>query len=238
MKPLHAIATAALLGTLACSSNDPAPAGSGGSLQASPEGPVSPVDHPPIDPGKGPITSAEPRRLTVDQLRRSFPIALGKDQNGEDITWKVAGNKKGLDQNADTLGEADYIITTEEILEPSPLYLKFADDAARSICDQALASDLTKATPADRTILRRVEKADTVQTNPAGVDDNLRYLALRMHGVKVADDDAATVEPLRTLFTSTVDAFAAGGAPTEDHIKEGWRVVCVALLTAPEFHIY
>src|SRR5262245_59127810 len=136
------------------------------------------------------------------------------------------------------MGEADYIIITEEILEPSPLYVKFADDAARSVCDQALASDATKAAPADRTILRRVEKTDTVATNPAGIDDNLRYLKLRMHGVKIADDDTATVEPLRALFTTTVDAFAAGVEPTEDHVKEGWRVVCVALLTAPEFHLY
>jgi len=237
MKPLYTIATVVLLGTLACSSNDPAPAGGDGSLKTSPEGAVNPVDHPPLDPSKAPITSAQTRRLTVEQLRRSFPVAFGKDQDGEDITWRV-GNKNGLDENADTMGEADYIITTEEILEPSPLYVKFADDAARSVCDQVLASDWTKAAPADRTLLRRVEKADTVATNPAGIDANLRYLELRMHGVKIADDDTATVEPLRALFTTTVDAFAAGSTPTEEHVKEGWRVVCVALLTAPEFHIY
>ena len=87
-------------------------------------------------------------------------------------------------------------------------------------------------------LLRHADKADTVSSNPAAIDKNLRYLELRMHAVKVDDTDATTIAPLRTLFQSTVDALAAGAAASESDVKEGWRVVCVALLTAPEFHIY
>jgi hypothetical protein len=220
---------------LACGSTDPA-AGRP-SLETSPEGPSLPVDHPPVDPSKVPVTAAVPQRLSVQQLRQTFPVTMGSDQSGKAITW-IDGKKPGLDSNADTLGEADYIVLTEEMKEPSPLYLKFVDDAARSTCDQALATDWAIADPSGGTVLRHAGTADSSTSNAAGVDANLRYLKLRMHGVKVADDDTTSIQPLRALFDDTVAAWAAGGTATDAHVKEGWRVVCVALLTAPEFHLY
>src|SRR5690606_638507 len=91
----------------------------------------------------------------------------------------------------------------------------------------------------DRALYRFVDVLDTVETSPAGVDQNLRYLKLRFHGVRVPDDDAQGIAPLRTLFARGVEA-ARGtqSALTEAHVREGWRLVCVALMTAPEFHIY
>jgi len=226
------------LAAAACSSSPDDSAGKNPSLGATDKGPAAPVDHPPVDPGKIPNLSAAPQRVTIQSLRLSFPIALGTDDKGEPITWKLGDGSNGLDKMSDSLGEADFIDTTEDSVEPSPLYLKFMDDAARDVCNRALSADYARTDKSARVLLHGLEKNDTVATNPTGVDANLRGLKLRMHGVKVAEDDATTIEPLRSLFTTAVDKAAGGGTPAEADVKEGWRVVCVALLTAPEFHVY
>lgn len=204
-------------------------------LDTTPAGSAMPVDHPALE---APIISAGARRLSVEQLRRSLPVVMGNDAQGNPITWKVANGKNGLDDNADTLGEADYINTTEDNLEPAPLYLKFVDDAARDVCTRALAADAGRSDPASRVILRHVEETDTVQSAASKIDQNLRYLKLRFHGVKIADTDTTTIAPLRTLFDQAVTKAAAGGTPSADDVSTGWHLICVALLTAPEFHIY
>lgn len=186
-------------------------------LDTTPAGTALPVDHPALD---APLVSAGTRRLTVEQLRRSLPVLMGNDANGQPITWKV-GSKNGLDDNADTLGEADYVNTTEDNLEPAPLYLKFIDDAARDVCKRALDADETRSDPKTRTLLRHVEADDTIASAPAKIDENLRYLKLRFHAKKIAGDDTTSIAPLRGLFE-------AGG----------WHLVCVALLTSPELHIH
>ncbi len=193
-------------------------------LDTTPAGTALPVDHPTLD---APLISAGTRRLTVEQLRRSLPVLMGNDENGEPITWKV-GSKNGLDDNADTLGEADYLNTTEDNVEPAPLYLKFIDDAARDVCKRALDADETRSDPKTRALLRHAELTDTIESAPAEIDRNLRYLKLRFHATKIADDDVTRIAPLRTLF-------AKGSA---EDVKSGWHLVCVALLESPELHLY
>lgn len=216
----------------ACSSGSSGPA-----LDVDPGGDAVPADHPPIDPSKRPVESATTRRLSVAQLRGSFPVAMGKDELDNDITW-ILYSKPALDRLSDVLGEADYANRTDDNLEPSPLYVKFMDAAARDVCNRTLAADALRTDATTRVLTRYVEKIDTVATNPTGVDANLRYLKLRFHGVKVQEGDDTLIAPLRTLFTEAVTAAAAGGTVYESDVKEGWRVVCVALLTAPEFHLY
>jgi hypothetical protein len=165
------------------------------------EGPAAPLDHPPIDVPQTKI-AASPQRLTVSQLEASWAVALGKDKQGRDITWRLPDGTPGLARYARTLGEPDYLVSTEQNLEPSTLYAKFIDDAARSVCDQAIEADKT-----------RTEK---VITRHEDVAQNLRYLKLRMHGIQLDD-----VKPLQDLYQ-----------------KAGWRGVCVALVSAPEFHLY
>jgi hypothetical protein len=226
-----------LFATLAaCSSGAPSEA-SGPSLTETPEMPSPPIDHPPIDPAKKPVTSAVVQRVSVAQLRGTFPVILGKDVNGKDITW-MSGGTPALDKMADVLGEADYAFVTQDNRDPSALYLKFMDDAARDVCDRALTADAARPNTADRVLLRYVGPTDTATTNAAGVDQNLGYLALRFHGIKVKEGDDARLAPLRKLFTDSVTAAAAGNSVTTAHVTEGWRAVCVALITAPEFHLY
>jgi hypothetical protein len=195
-------------------------------------GSALPVDHPPLGTPGATSDSRQPTRLTILQLRGSLPVALGNDVNGNPITWQVGSAQKpaaGLDAFSRTLGEADYVNATEDNLEPSPIYVKFMDDAARNVCDQALAADAAQPTPSQRTILRYVSPQDTPETNLAGFNQNLSYLKLRWHGIKVTDD--APLAPLRVLFT-------AAGQNSRTPGQDGWRAVCVTLLTAPEFHIY
>lgn len=221
--------TAAL--QLSCSS-DPGGAGAAPSVEVTPGGDALPADHPPLDPSLLPVRSARSQRLSVKQLRGTIPVAMGTDVDGDDIVWMLY-SYPGLEKLADVLGEADYTNRTSDNLEISPLYLKFMDAAARDVCGKALTADLARPDPKTRVLLRHVEKNDTVATNAGGVDANLRYLKLRYHAVKVAEGDDEPIAMLRTLFA---DAAAAGGVAIGP--QEGWRAVCVALLTAPEFHLY
>lgn len=130
---------ALLLGLLlpACAGDDPA---SGKGLERGPGSPVDPLDHPPVDvPPSSPVSAAT-KRLSVEQLRRTLPALMGDDKAGNPITWQD-GQAAGLDVNAAALGEADYIYMTADETSPGPLYVKFMDDAARSVCDQALEAD-------------------------------------------------------------------------------------------------
>jgi hypothetical protein len=220
----------------ACSSGAPAES-SGPSLTDTPGGDAPPTDHPPIDPAKKPVTSAVAQRVSIAQLRGAFPVILGKDVNDKDITWTI-GNASALDKMADVLGEPDYAFVVSENRDPSALYLKFMDDAARDVCNRALLADAARPTAATRVLYRHVEKTDTVASNAVGVTQNLAYLKLRFHGTKVKEGDDTLLAPLRQLFTDSVTAAAAGQPVTAAHVTEGWRSVCVALVIAPEFHLY
>ncbi len=213
--------TGSLLALMAFGCEAP-PAGEAGpgkdTVEAAPTGPGLPIDHPPVEE---PPTSSKMRRLSLAQLRNAISTVLGKDVNGKPITWMVTTTTSGFTRYAATLGEADYVNITEDDLEPSALYLKFVGDAARDVCTRALDADAKRTSAADRVLLRHVEPGDTVALEPAAVDQNLRYLKLRFHGIKLHPSDEAGIAPLRKLFEAA-----------------GWHAVCVALLTDPEFHLY
>lgn len=231
----------------------------GPALDVEDKGPVLPIDHPPIDGfGGGAATgggagggtssdagsggggggavvitpeSAGTQRLWIRQLALSMPVVLGGN------TWMTNSTTQGFTARAATLGEPDYINVVDENLEPSALHLKFMGDAARDGCTRTANADAALASNS-RVLMRFVGLTDTVTSNSAGVDANLRYLKLRFHGVKVATNDGAPIAGLRTVFDAAVRGAAGTATPTAAHVKEGWRSVCVALLTAPEYHLY
>ena len=195
-----------------------------------------PQDAPPLDHPLGAGLSASPRRLSADQWRASLPVIFGNGVDGKPITWVVTPNKPALDvpTTAAAFGEPDYLTTTAEDLDPSVLYAKFTDDAARSVCFQVRDADLARTDPKTRVLVHDAALADTVASNAGAVNANLRYLKLRFHGVHVTDD--GTLEGLRKVFTTS----AAGSTAATPELKnaDGWLAVCVALVTAPEFHVY
>ncbi len=184
-----------------------------GIVETAPTGPGLPIDHPPLEE---PPASSRMRRVSLFQLKNSIATVLGNDENGKPITW-IVSNKEGFTTYGPTLGEADYITLTEDDLEPSALYLKFVTDAARDACNRALDADAKRTESSDRVLLRYADS----------VDENLRYLKLRFHGIKVQPSDLASIAPLRRLFDAVGDP-----------VRQGWHAVCVALLTDPEFHLY
>ena len=206
-------------------------------------GPVMPLDHPALGTGGGGgsgggagggaagSNSGGTTRLSVQQLKNSLPVILGGP------TWQI-GAANGFDTRSVTLGEPDYIAVVDENLEPSPLYVKFMQDMGRDACNRAMAADVAQSTMANRSIEKFVALTDTVTSNKAGVDNNLRYLRLVFHGIKVAPTDDLPIASLRKLFDDTVKAAAGVNPPTQANVTEGWRTVCVALLTAPEYHLY
>ena len=201
---------------------------------------VLPVDHPPLEepPPSGP-TSAHVRRLTLPQVQASFAQILGNDVNGNPVNWMVSGSQSGFDRYGGALANADFLGITEDGLEPSALYAKFMGDAARDACNRALAADAQRSEMSERVMTRFVERTDTVAKNPEGIDQNLRYLKLRFHGVKLPDGEVDRIAALRTLFDTAVQKASGGSAnPSANQVRVGWHAVCVALLTDPEFHLY
>jgi hypothetical protein len=233
--PLKYLTLAALAAALATPGCDLLGGGQDSSLNEDPKGDAPALDHPPIDPAKLPVTAANPQRLSIDQLRNVLPAAMGKDDQGNDITW-LSNGKKGLDVFSTTLGEADFDKVVSEDLTPTPLYLKFMDDAARDACDRSLAADGKRTDPATRSLLRFVALTDIATPDATKVNENLRYLKLRLHGVKVAATDDTSIKPLLDVFTGGVQGVASKDPAAQ--AKNGWRAVCVAMLIAPEFHLY
>jgi hypothetical protein len=208
-------------------------------LDAETQGESPDLDHPEVDDGALPKPSAAIRRLSLAQLRASLPVLFGTEADGSTpITWRLPGGGQGLNQMAGSLGEPDYIEVTEENLEPSPMYAKFMDDMARDVCGRALAADLARPAGNTRVIVRRADFGDTVAEGAAAIDDNLRYLLLRLHAVKVAEDDASAIAAWRALFSEATAEASEAGRDAEAATVEGWRAVCVGLVNAPEFHLY
>lgn len=169
-----------------------------------------------LDPVQAESEGKIARRVSVDELRRSIPEIFGG------IEWTVPVNRNeapAFDQLSRTLGEADYIQTTVPNLDATPLFFKFMDDMAGDVCQKAIARDATTPSPSDR-ILRR----------EADVDSNLRYLRLKLHGIRVPMNSTEGLEDLRALYDEIV---AESGEE-----NDGWYGVCVAMVTSPEFMAY
>jgi hypothetical protein len=148
----------------------------------------------------------------------------------------MIGSTSALDSMSVTLGEADYAVVTADDLTPSPLYAKFMNDAARDVCQRVITADAARATMSDRVLYHEVELTDVGSPSTTAVNANIRYLKLRFQGLKIADNDDTLIAPVRKAFLAGVAASTSHDPATQ--AQSGWRVVCVALLTAPEFHLY
>lgn len=243
---LTSLTSLAFLAFLACEAG---PAGGPEGRSPTPEPaatarpvPELPFDHPPLTrdpPRTRPVTLGAPeaadlhptvevtarprRRLDLDQLRASMLQVSGG------IGWTEQRGAVEVDlfrELSATLGKPDYLQTTTEDLEPSALFLKFLDDASRSVCARMVVADLDRD-PADRVLLRHVA-ADGTDSEDA-VTENLRWLVRRFHGRQLAEDGPA-LATWAWLHTSA--EFTARDPMV------GWQAVCVGLFTHPDFYSY
>lgn len=164
---------------------------------------------------------ASRRRMDVDQLNASIRRVTGgigwEDSSGDDLFEELSG----------TLGKPDFVDSTMEDLTVSLLFQKFLGDAARDVCGKL--SYREAGSTADPVLMVHVGLEDTVESNAAGVDQNLQQLLLRFHGQSVSLD-SERLNPWRWLFTSSVHV-------TGDPVV-AWRAVCVGLITHPDFYSY
>ena len=89
----------------------------------------------------------------------------------------------------------------------------------------------------DPRVLLRDTTLESIE--PADVQANLRYLHLRFFGERPRAGEDPTIDALENLFfTAHDEAVANGDQVAKTPVLEGWRVVCIAMMKSPEFHIY
>ncbi len=180
-------------------------------------------DH--VDLGTGPARSRH--RMDIDQLDESLFVATG-------LRWEVSGTNQ-LTRFRSTLGVPNFATSTHEDLEVSPLFLKFVDDAARSVCTRLLDQE-TADGAMDRVFLVHADASDRLPADQAAIDQNLAMLLGRFHGRSV-EPDSEELDPWRSLWSSSL-ALTRDGMTGEDDAEVAWRTVCVALIDHPDFYTY
>lgn len=175
--------------------------------------PVEGALRPPPPPVEPPARAR--KRMNVDQLSAAVRAVSGG------IGWTEVRGGAEIDLFDDlsaTLGKPDYAQVTRENLQPSALFQKLFDDAARSVCAAWIARDLEA--PVEPRLL---------PPDDADPDAHLRGLVHRFHQRTVppgGPDEARW----RWLLDSVV--FVTG-----DPVA-GWNAVCVGLFTHPDFYSY
>lgn len=172
------------------------------------------------------------RRMDIDQLSASLELVTGG------IGWSEYDEVESLSSSlvevdlfehlSLTLGKPDYLDSTVEDLSAGLLFQKFLDDAAKSACGKLVESEPGRIA-SERTLLMTVEADTTLASDPDAVAENVSAALLRYHGRKIEPEDPR-IQPWATLFD---DVTNITGDP-----MEGWRAVCVALITHPDFYSY
>jgi hypothetical protein len=171
-------------------------------------------------------TPRQVHRFTVAQLIQSIPVITGG------IGWEEDFGEGPLDMLeilAPTLGAPDYILVTEENMEPSMIIAKFMQDAAYRVCTKWVQRDQALP-PGERTL---IQHDDWFSTDSGDVRGSIRALLFRVfaHNIESVDDPA--IEPYWQLFQTGADLDGVTPAPSD-----GWLAVCIALMTHPEFILY
>jgi hypothetical protein len=165
------------------------------------------------------------RRMDIDQLDRSIRAVTGG------IGWEDGSGRNQFERYASTLGVPDYQQNTIEDRDASVIFLKFLDDAARSVCRRLMTRE--EEGTEERTFLVHATPEDVLPAGRSAIDQNLAYLLLRFHG-KMIEPSSPEIERWRTAFERS-SADPMGGDPSA---MRGWNAVCVALVNHPDFYTY
>lgn len=180
--------------------------------------------------GEGPAPIRPRRRVNIDQLEAAILEVSGG------IGWTEIRGRNEInlfEELSATLGKPDYAQNTEEELEPTILFQKFLDDAARTVCTRMLAADLAALEDPESeyspVLLIEAGPTDRIDESPDIIEDNLRELMLRFHG-RIVPRGAPILANWTWLYRST-------DFVTQDP-TQGWLGVCVGLFTHPDFYLF
>lgn len=177
------------------------------------------------DPTPPPPPIRARRRMDLDQLDQAVRAATAG------IGWTETRGTTDVNLFQDlarTLGKPDFVEITTEDLEPSATFVKFMDDAARSVCQRLL--DREEQDLQGHVFLVDAAVSDTWAGAPGPVSRNLARLLLRFHGRKV-DPDAPELAHWKWLMRSV--GHVHPGQP-----RAAWQALCVGLFTHPDFYSY
>ncbi|HIA02380.1 MAG TPA: hypothetical protein EYN06_04655 [Myxococcales bacterium] len=172
------------------------------------------------------LPARQVRRLSIDQLKRSIPIVTDGLEWIEDFG---EGPIDMLNVLAATLGAPDYLLITQENLEPSLIIAKFMQDASHRICPRWIARDKTLPVTERSLVIHE----DWNSLDETLVKANIRALLFRFFARAVASDDDEAIVDLYELFDA-----AASNAPIVNKAEDGWLALCLALMTEPDFVLY
>jgi hypothetical protein len=168
-------------------------------------------------------------RMRIEQIKRSIEVVTGG------LTWEEDfgnGPTRMLDALGPTMGEPDYLLVTEENMEPSLIVAKFMQDASHRICTKWVAAEVERPA-AERTLVRHGGAFDSRAA--ADVKTALRTLNLRFFAHYLPEDGTKDAEmaPLVELFDTAANTSVPGR-----EARDGWLAVCIALMTDPEMVVY
>ena len=182
-----------------------------------------------LEPG-APVLARGRKRVNIDQLEGMLRQATG-------FGWEKNGRNQ-FEELSDTLGKPDLIGQLEEDLSPTILFQKFLADAARSSCDRSAKAELEGKAPEEARLLIHAGLEDTWESAPQKIEANMQALLLRFHSQDLAPG-SPQLQPWTDLFSK-----AMGDETYNKDRKKGeapvaaWRLVCVALVTHPDFYLY
>jgi hypothetical protein len=201
----------------------------------------------------GPTASAGrvPRRLSADQIRAAFVELTGFPYQGPaevqdpDSPQGIRNRTDAdlLDVFALALGRPDYDYVVKANLEPGISFAKMVEDAARSTCGRAARQEVGARQPpgGKPRLLLKARPEDELPEGEAAIRANIAALVARFWGEVVAPS-SEEVTRLLELFraASTTPSWTDGDKKSRPagSAVDGWRVVCIALATSPEFYVY
>jgi hypothetical protein len=208
----------------ACSSDDESAEGS----------PVGRDDGPNKKPGSAAdVNLPTLSRLTVDELQLTVPLIAGMDENAQWIQWLVNKGAGPVDAYSNEglgkmMGRPDFVAVTNEATAPDTLYVKFARDMAREVCQRIRTADENRSSGFTLWPKAPIDSA----ASDDEITNNLSRLILRFLGLRLqAGDDL--LETYRQVYLT-----ARGSTTDSDAQKNGWQGVCMALFQDPAFYLH
>jgi hypothetical protein len=200
--------------------------------------------------GTAPPVGRVPRRMSADQVRAAFLELTGVAYTGR-ATVRDPDAPKGERDNpaadlllayGSALGKPDYNYVVRENLEPGVSFSKLVLDAARFTCGEAARRELG-ATPAAASphLLLKAAPTDALPAGEAAIRANIAALMMRFWGRVVTPDDAEVTRVVQLFRTATSTPAWTGPDKVmrpAGGVADGWRVVCVALASSPDFYVY